>query len=359
MTGEIGAAGDLVTGGLLANAVERPANGHGPHGGKCLNCETELVGEFCYHCGQPAHLHRSLAAIWHDLAHGVLHFEGKIWRTLPMLLLKPGQLTRRYIHGQRARFVSPMALFLFSVFLMFAVIQAIGAHLETGHIDLSEQQEAKAEVDKELAELKAEGVKLDAKRAEVVKAGQPTTSVDAEIKANKEAMKANRTGAAFVGIGSAASGAGRFTDIKTGWPALDKGIEKANENPNLALYKVQTSAYKFSWALIPISVPFVWLMFAWRWRYKVYDHAIFVIYSLSFATLLAVGLTIAYKLGVAPGLLWSIFIFGMPAHMYVQLRGAYQLGWFNALLRTMALATFSLVAAVIFMLLLLALGVLG
>ena len=172
-------------------------------------------------------------------------------------------------------------------------------------------------------------------------------------------MKANRTGAAVIGIGSAESGAGRFADVKTGWPALDKGFAKANENPNLVLYKVQTSAYKFSWALIPISVPFVWLMFAWRRRYKIYDHAIFVIYSLSFATLLAVGLTIAYKLGAAPGLLWSIFVFGMPAHMYAQLRGAYQLGWFNALLRTMALASFSLMAAVIFIMLLLALGVLG
>ena len=53
--------------------------------------------------------------------HGVLHFEGKIWHTLPMLAWRPGELTRRYIDGERAKFVSPMALFLFSIFLMFAV----------------------------------------------------------------------------------------------------------------------------------------------------------------------------------------------------------------------------------------------
>jgi hypothetical protein len=358
MTGEIGAAGDLVTGGLIANAVERPGAGHGGPGGACLNCGTELVGEFCYNCGQPAHIHRTLTALWHDLAHGVLHFEGKIWRTLPMLVFKPGTLTRRYIHGERARFVSPMALFLFSVFLMFAVIQAIGVHLETPHLDAAEQREAQAEIDKELVKLKAARVTLDKQRADAVAAGKPTKDIDLLIKANKEELTANRSGAAFVGIGQTASG-GRFTDMKTGWPALDAGIEKANANPNLTLYKVQSSAYKFSWALIPISVPFVWLMFAWRLRYKVYDHAIFVIYSLSFATLLAVALTICFKLNVAAGLLWSIFVFGMPAHMYVQLRGAYQLGWFKALLRTIALATFSLIAATIFILLLLALGILG
>jgi hypothetical protein len=51
----------------------------------------------------------------------VFHFEGKIFRTLPMLVFRPGALTRRYIAGERARFVSPLALFLFTVFAMFAV----------------------------------------------------------------------------------------------------------------------------------------------------------------------------------------------------------------------------------------------
>src|SRR3546814_11998735 len=45
----------------------------------------------------------------------------------------------------------------------------------------------------------------------------------------------------------------QFTNVKTGWTRLDHGIKKANENPGLALYKLQMSAYKFSWALIPIA----------------------------------------------------------------------------------------------------------
>jgi hypothetical protein len=57
----------------------------------------------------------------HDILHGVFHFEGKMWRTLPELFFHPGRLTRRYIDGERAKFVSPMALYLFTVFLMFAV----------------------------------------------------------------------------------------------------------------------------------------------------------------------------------------------------------------------------------------------
>ena len=39
-----------------------------------------------------------------------------------MLVRRPGELTRRYIEGERAKFISPLALFLFSVFLLFAVV---------------------------------------------------------------------------------------------------------------------------------------------------------------------------------------------------------------------------------------------
>ena len=91
----------------------------------CLNCGAALVGDYCHACGQHGHVHRTLTAFFHDLLHGVLHFEGKTWRTLPLLAWRPGQLTRAYIDGKRASFVSPLALFLFSVFLMFAVVTSL------------------------------------------------------------------------------------------------------------------------------------------------------------------------------------------------------------------------------------------
>src|SRR6476660_7237638 len=126
--GNFEAIGDAVTGGVLGRAVEPKAgegDGH-THETNCLNCGHPLDGPYCSACGQHAHVHRTLSAFFHDFLHGVLHFEGKIWRTLPLLAWKPGELTRRYIEGQRASFVSPIALFLFSVFLTFAVMGMLG-----------------------------------------------------------------------------------------------------------------------------------------------------------------------------------------------------------------------------------------
>ena len=86
----------------------------------------------------PPHADR---ASWHDLAHGVLHFEGKIWRTLPLLAWRPGELTRRYVEGERARFVSPIALFLFSVFLMFAVFSLVGGPFTSAELEAAAEAE--------------------------------------------------------------------------------------------------------------------------------------------------------------------------------------------------------------------------
>src|SRR5690606_1588119 len=109
---------------------------------RCRNCSTQVTGAYCPACGQAAHVHRSLLSLAHDILHSVLHFEGKFWRTVPELFWRPGQLTRRYIDGERVRFVSPMGLYLFAVFLTFAVFSfspgALDEHTDTDSTDIGD-----------------------------------------------------------------------------------------------------------------------------------------------------------------------------------------------------------------------------
>ena len=139
--------GDVVTGAMVARAVEPQAgeadrdDGH-THERSCLNCGAPLAGPYCAACGQKAHLHRSLRAFGGDMIAGLFNLEGKIWRTLPMLAWWPGDLTRRYIAGERARFVSPLALFLFSVFLLFATISALGGPIDLNATPAADKLEA-------------------------------------------------------------------------------------------------------------------------------------------------------------------------------------------------------------------------
>ena len=70
-------------------------------------------------------------------------------------------------------------------------------------------------------------------------------------------------------------------------PWLEAAYQKAKENPDLLFYKLKSNSYKWSWAIIPLSVPFVWLLFPFSRRFQLYDHVVFVTYSLSFMTFLA------------------------------------------------------------------------
>lgn len=351
ISGEIDAAGDLATGALLGRAFEPSAGaGRGAHGA-CLNCGTALIGEHCHACGQAGHVHRSLGAIGHDLAHGVFHFEGKVWRTLPMLVFRPGELTRRYIHGERARFVSPLAMFLFTVFLMFAVVGLLTPSDFTGTKGgLAEvnagMNEGRVEVEQRLA-------KLITGRVAAVAAGRDTTAIDTEISQRRIDLKA------FDRASALASGSIVKSDAKSGWKRLDKGLEKAASNPGLIAYKVQSSAYKFSWALILLSIPFVALIFAWRRRFHMYDHAVFVTYSITFMSLLAIVLAITLALDLHQAISASMVTLVPPIHIYKQLRGTYGLRRFSALWRTIALTVFAVMALVTFVLGLIMLGLLG
>ena len=402
ISGGIEGVGEAVTGGLAARALE-PAAGEGEGrageaGGACLNCGTELVGPHCHQCGQAGHVHRTLTAFWHDLAHSVLHFDGKLWRTLPLLAWRPGELTRRYIAGERAGFVSPMALFLFSVFLMFAIFSSIGGPFgsdSTPELDRSpaqERAEARRDFERERAESRAEVKQLQAERARLVAARQPTASVDRRLQrlqaelaleeklfnqtldliATEEKRDAAQAKAEEdQAVAGPAKRAAQQADegnlvVVSGADSLNQwfrnAYKKAKENPSLLAYKLQTNAYKFSWALIPISVPFLWLLFLHRQRYrryKAYDHTVFVTYSIAFMSLGLIALSLLRLLGVHPVVAALAITFVPPLHIYRQLRGAYSLSRWSAIWRTFVLINFAVIAAGLFAALLLMLGVIG
>lgn len=340
---------EVVSGAILARTVEPRSGEPGADGhtqeANCLNCGTALSGPYCSECGQHGHVHRTVRAFFHDLAHGVLHFEGKVWRTLPLLAWRPGDLTRRYVEGQRARFVSPVALFLFTVFLMFAVVTKL---VPTGVMtDPKVQDQMRSEADGSAAQLAS----LKRDRAAIVARSGSTTKIDAQIAEQTEQVELMQT-LAKNGVLK-----GSAVKVSDDLPVfLRDAAQKAAANPDLLIYKLKSSAYKWSWALIPLSVPFVWLLFPFSRRFRVYDHIVFVTYSLSFMSLLVVALTLISAAG-SPGIAVAATVIP-PVHMYRQLKGAYALGRVSALLRTLLLGMFAFMVLTLFMLLMVAIGIL-
>ncbi len=387
MVGEAEAAGDVLTGGVIAGAIEAERGASAPRAEDaaheaCRNCGATLSGPFCARCGQAAHIHRSLLSLGHDILHGVFHFEGRIWRTLPQLFFHPGRLTRRYIDGERAKFVSPMALFLFTVFLMFAVFSFTGgallddsgvedgANVVTGNFKSGNQSAIEA-TDEKLAtlreQLEAPDLSVD-KRADLARQISELESARGVMEALAsgdwgriaEIEKEQKEKASKAQAKAPTSNA---NNVNLGWPALDRrlsqGLKQVNENPSLLIYKLKTNGYKFSWALIPLSIPFLWLLFFWRRDIHLYDHAIFVTYSITFMMLLLILSSLAAAAGLSGAIWGTALVFIPPIHMYKQLRGAYGLSRFGACVRLFFLLIVTTIVLILFTIMLFFIGVLG
>ena len=366
---DLDAAGGAASAGLLAGALERPTGHAGDAEGNCTDCGQPVDSKFCPNCGQPTHVHRSLLHLGEEMLHGVLHFDARIWRTLPLLAINPGRLTREWIQGRRTRYVSPLAMFLFSVFLMFFVFSFSGG-LEP-NVNTTMTAAERAELTRDL-----ETARTELAAAEKAAEGTPgsealrLTAQARETAVNVLASRLGVEGTAETRNDGFVPGSWQANvhdavvagdlKINTGNKGLDKTLTKKALNPDLALYKVQQTAYKFSFLLIPISIPFVALLFLWKRGFTFYDHGVFVIYSLTAMSILMMFASVL-------GPLWSgfafiavlLFTFGVPVHVFAQLKGTYGLSWFSAAWRTFFLLVFSSIAFTLFLFAIIALGLTG
>ena len=101
----------------------------------CRNCGATLEGPFCHVCGQKAAASRvSVHDLLHEGVHEFAHLDGKIFQTIRLLVIRPGALTLEFLAGRRARYISPVRLYLTCSVLFFAISAAAPASLATVRI---------------------------------------------------------------------------------------------------------------------------------------------------------------------------------------------------------------------------------
>jgi hypothetical protein len=92
--------------------------------GRCLNCGGELSGPFCAACGQRAvPANPSVSEIAGDAWEELSGYDGRLAATFRDLA-HPGRLTKNYIEGRRARYLSPVRLYLIVSFFYFVISAA-------------------------------------------------------------------------------------------------------------------------------------------------------------------------------------------------------------------------------------------
>ena len=117
----------------------------------CLNCGQPL-GEprprFCRACGQETHVRAPrIAEFIQQLGGAYLSTEGALWRTLALLLLRPGELTARYLAGRRKHYVLPLRLYLtISVLTLLLMRLAGGNAVQVDASDLAVAERGKLNI---------------------------------------------------------------------------------------------------------------------------------------------------------------------------------------------------------------------
>lgn len=329
--GGAAAAAHILVGDTRPSTHVEEAEAHG----ECANCDTHLQGAYCHACGQKAHLHTRLRHLAGEFVEGIAHFDGRLWRTLPLLAFRPGTLSRRWREGKRVRYVAPLHVFLFGIFLLFVIPSFTGRHL----INIPEG----AGADFKIESGGVDAVVLDMEQ-------DPARAAEAQARI---ADARRRAGGALSTTRQAAGAApDQPTEFERGF--MEK-VKKVFEQREYYSYKIESLAYKLSFVVVPITMAILWVLLLFKRGYTLYDHAVVALYGIGvFAVMIAVALALP---GRAANWAVNALLVLAPLHAVVHLKGAYALSWPGALIRGVFLGFFTSIAFGVFLLSVILLGV--
>ena len=92
----------------------------------CKNCGAPTRSKFCSECGQSTSVDiPSVSGLIREVFSAIASYDSRVWRTIVVLLSRPGELTVAYVEGVRARYLSPFQLFFWLQAITFLVNRKI------------------------------------------------------------------------------------------------------------------------------------------------------------------------------------------------------------------------------------------
>jgi len=120
---------------------------------RCHNCKAPLTGPFCHICGQRDNdLRRPIWTFFRELMDAIFDTDSKIIKTILLLVLVPGGLSRAFMEGRRARFLPPFRLYVVLLFVFFSTISLANVLI----LDIQVQPKAEMVAAREAADAERE-----------------------------------------------------------------------------------------------------------------------------------------------------------------------------------------------------------
>ncbi len=291
---------------------------------RCLNCGAEVAGLHCPNCGQSSGVHvLSMHEVAGDVTHTLLHLDSRVWKTLKLLIRKPGELTREFIAGRHQSYLPPFRLYLGVSILFFA----LSALLPDGDL-------VKFDDKAQLSEQQAAELRKDV-GAELAKAGVDPAKVAAATGKNESDCNVDLT---LPLIGS----------VKE---PLSRACRKIRADGGERLFEhFAATAPKLMFLFLPLMAA-VALLFYWRRPRRLYiEHLVLFLHNHAFMFLLftaAVGLNALSAIDLPLfgffGFLEFLLFLYLPYYVYRSMRVVYGDGRWRTILKLTAIGMIYLV----------------
>jgi hypothetical protein len=336
MSHDLEVAGAASLGGLTSGEHHQVQ----PPGEPCRNCGTVVTERYCTRCGQLAsNFHRPFFSLVASSLADTFALDSRLWRSVPMLLFRPGRMTRNYLDGKRARYVPPFRMFLLSSVLFFLTVFGLGDrlgwyadwHLNPGtSLEQSAEQRGEAiaalKLQLEDEDLSEEGRAALESALATLEAGVELPFVSDDGSVDRDALheaieKATEEGAT--------------PEETEAFQAAGDQFARVFENQDRFAARFREWAPRFSLMFMPLLALMLTVVYVWHRRVYVYDHVITALHFQTFVyTLSTLLLLAAAFLHVETGWLVAIGALWLVWHLYRLLRETYRTGRFMAVLRT-------------------------
>ena len=290
--------------------------------------------------------------------------DGRVVRTLPNLMGRPGRITRDYLKGRRARYMPPLRLYIVASLIFFLLIPGIdqvssglsdGAAGFSDAVNEAEALGARAAADFEAALAAGDLTEEEAAQARQALARLGLAPEQAQVAGRTEpantpaAERSGETaGGEESGITIDQSGPDQirrfFAPEDYGEAAPDtlfplslrgflgERFAQTAEDPGGSAEAAQDWAPRIMFAMVPVYALLLSLTYAWRRRFFFFDH---LIVSMHFHSALFLGMAAGLLIG--GGWAFAALLIYSNIYLYRLHRVVYGRGRFASVVRTVTL----------------------
>ena len=321
----------------------------------CENCGSHIHSKFCSECGQKAiSYNKPMREAVSLLLDSWLSFDNRVVHTIGPLFVKPGYLSREFIVGRRAKYMSPLKLFLFSSVMFFTL-----GHFSSydGMLSIDDDKPVKTE----------EATKKDSLMAAKMVAYLNLDNEVTEHKTLKDSINrlvAGRLSEAdslrnlnvdsALNVSKISQKSGKLNielsdDTTSVWHHIEKRVNRFQNNKGELNHRVSKASSYMFFVLMPIFAFLLMLLFLRKRKYYI-EHLVLSIHIHAFGFLF-LGMLFLFELvsGRETPYMATIIFLGFSIYVYKSFRNYYGGGRFSCLSKTMALwILYSVVFLIVF-----------